>query len=440
MQNQLVSPAVWKAAQPQPRTTAERGDEFAELTKIAIGSENASARILYDYSRGVSPIPAIRLQEMVTVRQLARLRGKLNFLRVVTPQASFYLMEISKVINQEINKFGWDRNRIIPMTILKELEWWRYTISINKPLNFIISDREAVITTDASKIGWGATLILPNQRESEKESGNWNKTEMNMSSNLKETTAVYLSLKKFNNQILKKQSQRRSATSLANATQMIIALAENNQYKIRAKHIPWRTNTEADSLSRLSRCGDYALKQEILDNAMKEMNKQITIDAFANRKNRKTQRFYSINRDVWAEARDGLDQSWEGELPLVHPPIMLLGRCLNKINRGNLNAVVVCPIWKAQNWFPLFQEITIQQKDLGMCEDILEIGEKMQARGLKLPPGRLGIFLVKGKGKSSSSTAQLQLESNMKQLNQQQRTGNAHGKDTAVDQQNSVNT
>ncbi|KAA6368683.1 MAG: hypothetical protein EZS28_035792, partial [Streblomastix strix] len=244
------------------------------------------------------------------------------------------------------------------------MEWWRQTISINKPFNFIIPDREAVITIDASKIGWDATLILPNQRESVKESGNWNKTEMNMSSNLKETTAVYLSLKKFNNQILQNRvkgvlintdssttsyniNRRRSATSLAKATQMIIALAEKNQYKFRAKHIPEKTNTEADSLSRLSRCGDYALKREILDNAIKEMKKQITIDAFANRKNRKTQRFYSINRDVWAQTRDCLDQSWEGELPLVHPPIMLLGRCLNKINRGNLNAVVVCPIWKA---------------------------------------------------------------------------------------------
>ncbi|KAA6397710.1 MAG: putative Transposon Ty3-G Gag-Pol polyprotein, partial [Streblomastix strix] len=302
----------WVISEKKSRITAMQefeflGWNFNSLNQQMKITEEKKNKLIRHISK---IIQTIRQQEMVTVRELARLRGKLNFLRVVTPQASFYLMEISKVINQEINKYGWDRNRIIPKTILKELEWWRQTISINKPFNFIIPDREAVITTDASKIGWGATQILPNQRESVKESGNWNKTEMNMSSNLRETTAVYLSLKKFNNQILQNRvngvlintdssttsyniNRRRSATSLANATQMIIALAENNQYKIRAKHIPEKTNTEADSLSRLSRCGDYALKQEILDNAMKEMNKQITIDAFANRKNRKTQRFYS---------------------------------------------------------------------------------------------------------------------------------------------------
>jgi hypothetical protein len=119
-----------------------------------------------------------------------------------------------------------------------------------------------------------------------------------------------------------------------------------NNYKIKTIHIPGVNNNEADALSRLSRSGDYSIKNQLLHNQLKEWHIEVTVDAFANRKNRKTKRFFSINKDVWAEARDGLNQNWAKEIALIHPPIPILGRALNKIAEEEAISVVICPIWK----------------------------------------------------------------------------------------------
>ncbi|KAA6394823.1 MAG: hypothetical protein EZS28_009645 [Streblomastix strix] len=51
---------ILNTATPLPQSTAERGSEYADLTKSSIVAENSSYQILYDYARGVTPLKVIK--------------------------------------------------------------------------------------------------------------------------------------------------------------------------------------------------------------------------------------------------------------------------------------------------------------------------------------------------------------------------------------------
>jgi hypothetical protein len=167
----------------------------------------------------------------------------------------------------------------------------------------------------------------------------------------------------------------------------IFIFTEQNQIKIKAFHLRGIDNSTVDALSRLSRAGDYSIKKEILDNTMKQLKVELTIDAFSNRKNKRTKRFITINNDKLAEGRDGLQYPWTGETVLAHPPIPLIGRVLQKILKEKTTVVLIAPWWPAQYWWPTLMEMKEIALILGRSEEVLEMGNRMKKRGLKLPPG-----------------------------------------------------
>ncbi|KAA6373592.1 MAG: hypothetical protein EZS28_030882, partial [Streblomastix strix] len=115
-----------------------------------------------------------------------------------------------------------------------------------------------------------------------------------------------------------------------------------------ARHVPGKENTVADSLSRLETSGDYMINPEILAEALDQLQVRPSIDVFANRRNRQCKRFCSLIADPWAVKQDGLSLAWNKEVPLIHPPIPLIQRSLNKISNEGCLAVFIHPRWTAQ--------------------------------------------------------------------------------------------
>ncbi|KAA6389766.1 MAG: putative Pol polyprotein [Streblomastix strix] len=352
----------------------------------------------------------IRKQQTIRIRQIASIRGKLIFLKPSIPKASFHIMIMNQIIKQFVNNNNWKIEIICPKTIIPELQWWITTINLNIPINIKPFHHQAQLTSDASKDGWGGTFQIIGQKEI-KIADKWRNKESNNSSNFREISAIYLSLLQMLPQIKRYQIQdilvqtdnqvasyninrRRANWTLAEIVERIIDLTVKENLRLRVIHLPGVLNHTADSLSRLSRSGDYGIKKEILQQVLKEWNIKIEIDAFANRKNRKTRRFYTVNKDKWAEARDGLSQNWTNKVILVHPPIPLIPKSLAKIKEENTTAIVIVPIWEGQYWWPMLQELKIKAKVLGKSQEVLEMGAKMKKRGLMLPPGEMGIFLI----------------------------------------------
>jgi hypothetical protein len=106
----------------------------------------------------------IKYKKCTSVRILAKLIGKLSATRTQFIQASLYLKQLSDYLNIRVNKEGWDTYVLWEYRMISEIKWWLKTIKTNKP-HFILFNPtfQAVITTDASPIVWGATFQAVNQ-------------------------------------------------------------------------------------------------------------------------------------------------------------------------------------------------------------------------------------------------------------------------------------
>jgi hypothetical protein len=75
-------------------------------------------------------------------------------------------------------------------------------IKINKPINISPFHHTSVLTTDASKEGWGGTLEINGVRVMDRIYGDWKMGEQIKSSNYRETSAVLLSLQTLKNKLI----------------------------------------------------------------------------------------------------------------------------------------------------------------------------------------------------------------------------------------------
>jgi hypothetical protein len=146
----------------------------------------------------------------------------------------------------------------------------------------------------------------------------------------------------------------------------------------------------------LERSGDYALRQDVLDKALKTMNVSIDIDLFANQKNRKCQRFMTVGQHAEALARDAFSMTWKPYCPLIHPPIPLILKCLRKLKEEGGRGVVILPAWKGQVWANLLHQMMIKSVNLGESSKVLIPGKLMLCYGSELPPGTIMACFVDG--------------------------------------------
>jgi hypothetical protein len=153
-------------------------------------------------------------------------------------------------------------------------------------------------------------------------------------------------------------------------------------------------NTVADSLSRLSRSGDYSLIQGKYQEMCVTLGVTPTIDLFATAENAKLAQFISPRVMDQTKVRDALSIPWTQGLPFLHPPVPLVARCLRKILEENVPAVIVLPHWRGQSWSVLLQRMTAKQMILGRSDDVLLPGKQMTEKGDKIPPGYLSAHLL----------------------------------------------
>ncbi|KAA6366771.1 MAG: hypothetical protein EZS28_037702, partial [Streblomastix strix] len=118
--------------------------------------------------------------------------------------------------------------------------------------------------------------------------------------------------------------------------------------QIQITHLPGIRNEIADALSRLSRAGDYKLKEKIFRQTCLQMNLNPTIDLFSQYFNNLLPRFMLTIIGHGETAIDALNQTWKKELPWIHPPIPLLPAVLKKIREEQIEAMIIAPLWPGQ--------------------------------------------------------------------------------------------
>jgi hypothetical protein len=225
-----------------------------------------------------------------------------------------------------------------------------------------VRDLQATLTTDASETGWGAELVFGCR--SFISFGSYWTEDCLTSSNQRETTAVLRALLYLRPTIVASniraiavrtdnmvtvynlRRQREPGGKLLQATRAIFSLLSQLDTRIMMSHVPGVDNNFADALSRTDTAGDYELLPDVFQDGMRALGMRPLIDLFASRFNHKLARFVALPGRLAgrAVAEDALMFNWSRETPDVFPPVQIVARVLQKLERDKVaSAVVVVP-------------------------------------------------------------------------------------------------
>ena len=122
---------------------------------------------------------------------------------------------------------------------------------------------------------------------------------------------------------------------------------------IHAEHFPRKLNVRADWHSRHTQdCSNWQLNPLIFQQLQDRLG-PFSIDLFASCTNALLSTYCSWKLDPSAIAVDALSISWRDQHKYLFPPFSLLSRCLEKINREKVEAVIIAPVWCNHVWYPL---------------------------------------------------------------------------------------
>ncbi|KAA6391777.1 MAG: putative reverse transcriptase [Streblomastix strix] len=138
----------------------------------------------------------IEKNQIVRIRWVVSLIGKLNFLRTQFRRGDIYLRKLNKQKDLVSMSRGWNSRMWISKQTLGEIHWWRKTVLNNYPTHLTFQEPEAVLTTDASETQWGGTLQLIKTGQTIRFAVNWfsNSKWKLTSSNQRELAAILLEI------------------------------------------------------------------------------------------------------------------------------------------------------------------------------------------------------------------------------------------------------
>ncbi|KAA6402468.1 MAG: putative reverse transcriptase [Streblomastix strix] len=150
-----------------------------------------------------SRINAAMAHKTVRVRDMAKLLGELNFLRIQIQDAPLISNSLNHLKTQIVKKGGWNCSISLNKRVLGNLFLWFIKIKQNKPHQLEQLTSQATLTTDAAQEGWGSILQI--QQNEMMEAGKWQKNWQVSNSNQRDTSAVLMVLRMHKQAILQNQ-------------------------------------------------------------------------------------------------------------------------------------------------------------------------------------------------------------------------------------------
>ncbi|KAA6365141.1 MAG: hypothetical protein EZS28_039332 [Streblomastix strix] len=324
----------------------------------------------------------------ILIKRTAKLIGKLNYPRLQFQEASIFLNIMDHLKAQAARLRGWNTTMIMNKTAIPDIKWWIAKLRANIPAQLVRIPQQMTMTTNAASSGWGSKL--------EKElkmiataHGTWNKSCAKLTSNNREIKAITQGMRSFakvskNSRIQSltfRSSNRtavfdirkwRSSTSLKKEIKQVHQAIEILRIQIQITPLLGVKNETADALSRLSRTGDYKLKENIF---------QLTYPM-------------STIRGHGEIAIEALNQIWKKEFLLIYLPIPFLPEFLKKIREEQIEAMIIAPLQPGQIWYTELVNEIVQSLMLGWSNEILEPGIQLIRKNLKPPPSKICCFLM----------------------------------------------
>ena len=329
--------------------------------------------------RKISDTLRLHYTGKLTIRKFASLIGSFNSVRGAVQSAPLHIWPLLHLQKSMLSRMrSWNDPASLSPRVIQELEWWLSGLKFWNGRSVIPQKHQHIITTDASKLGWGGWWhkVGSRHRKQDEARGFFSRRESRNSSNWRELTAVSHTLRAaapmLRNTVVLIETDNIVTKAYINhmggRKPILNAIAQDiwktaHQFGLQlvAVHRPGRLNQRADKLSRWSMDStDLQLLPSLFQRANRRWGPH-TVDLFANRLNRQVRRYVSWRPDPFSVANDGLTFPLTGENAWCFPPEALIQRLLAKLIREQATVTLVAPLWPSKPWWPELQALRIDR-------------------------------------------------------------------------------
>jgi len=304
----------------------------------------------------------------LSVRQLARLIGKMTATIPAVYPAPLWYRELQRLKNQTLQiSQSFEATVMLSQEALSELEWWATSMNLLNGKTIQPQEPSLVIETDASMLGWGAVC------SGVRTGGLWSQTEARNHINYLELLAATLAVKAFvkdtrNAHILLKMDNSTAvfyvnrmggthSTLLSNLAVHLWQWCLERNVSLSAEHLPGVENCIADEESRtIQSSAEWQLDPTIFQRIIQSLG-MCNVDLFATRLNAQMENFVSWRPDPEAIGTDALQLNWTNWRGYAFPPFCLIGKCLRKVREEKASLILIAPVWRSQPWYPMLLEL-----------------------------------------------------------------------------------
>ncbi len=296
-------------------------------------------------SVGVELLEYIQEQDAAPLKRFQRLLGHMAAAAAVTPLGLLHMRPLQHWLHGRVPRWAWQsgtlRVQVTPacrqtFTPWSDLSFLRAGVSLEQV------SRHAVVYTDASAKGWGATF------NGHAVSGVWTGPQLHWHINCLELLAVHLALNRLKRRLrgehvlvrtdntatvayINRQGGLRSRR-MSQLARHLLLWSRKHLRSLRAIHILGLLNRTADELSRAAHPGEWRLHPQTVQLIWRRFG-LAQVDLFASLETSHCQLFYSLTD--WTLGTDALTHSWpRGLRKYAFPPVSLLAQTLCKGQRG----------------------------------------------------------------------------------------------------------
>ncbi len=267
-------------------------------------SVNQTARLTQERAQSVlNCFKTLSGRTAVPLKLFQRLLGHMAAAAVTVPLGLLHMRPLQHWLYGRIPRWAWKRGTYrvqITPACRKTFRPWSDPSFLRAGVPLEQVSRHAVVFTDASITGWGATGL---------------------------------------------RSRRMSQLA-----RHLLLWSQKHLRSLRAIHIPGVFNRAADELSRAALPGEWRLHPQAVQLIWGRFG-AAQVDLFASPETTHCQEFYSLTEATLGT--DALAHSWpRGLRKYAFPPVSLLAQTLCKIREDEEQVLLVAPYWPNRTWFP----------------------------------------------------------------------------------------
>ncbi len=327
-------------------------------------SVNQTARLTQERAQSVlNCFKTLSGRTAVPLKLFQRLLGHMAAAAVTVPLGLLHMRPLQHWLYGRIPRWAWKRGtyrvQITPVC-RKTFRPWSDPSFLRAGVPLEQVSRHAVVFTDASTTGWGATY------NGHAVSGVWTGPQLHWHINCLELLAVRLALSRLRGRLQRKDVLVRTDNTatvayinwqgglrsrrMSQLARHLLLWSQKHLRSLRAIHIPGVFNRAADELSRAALPGEWRLHPQAVQLIWGRFG-AAQVDLFASPETTHCQEFYSLTEATLGT--DALAHSWpRGLRKYAFPPVSLLAQTLCKIREDEEQVLLVAPYWPNRTWFP----------------------------------------------------------------------------------------